>query len=109
MSNYHNTHWNMFYKHSIFSAPVSVAVNCFTFDALSCLSPESGPPSLYVFCYSFDVVDNLNTTQTLECTKDKYNAKMKSERVSPKVSPTTYVGRRVKGRRSEGVEWIITR
>jgi hypothetical protein len=36
--------------------------------------------------------DNLNTTQTLECTKDKYDAKIKSERVSPKVPPTTYVG-----------------
>jgi hypothetical protein len=36
--------------------------------------------------------DNPNTTQTPECTKDKYNAKIKSEKVSPKVSPTTYVG-----------------
>jgi hypothetical protein len=36
--------------------------------------------------------DNPNTTQTPECTKDKYNAKIKSERVSPKVSPTTYIG-----------------
>jgi hypothetical protein len=34
--------------------------------------------------------------------------KIKSERVSPKVSPTTYVGRRVKGRRCEGGERIIT-
>jgi hypothetical protein len=40
--------------------------------------------------------DNLNTTQTPECTKDKYNVKIKSERVSPKVPPTTYVGRRMK-------------
>jgi hypothetical protein len=53
--------------------------------------------------------DDLNTTQTLEYTKDKYNAKIKKQRVSPKVSPTTYIGRRVKGRRSEGVEWIITK
>jgi hypothetical protein len=53
--------------------------------------------------------DNLNTTQTPECTKDKYNAKIKSERVSPKVPPTICIGRRVKGRRSEGVEWIITK
>jgi hypothetical protein len=53
--------------------------------------------------------DNPNTTQTPECTKDKYNAKIKSEMVSPKVPPTTYIGRRVKGRRSEGVEWIITK
>jgi hypothetical protein len=53
--------------------------------------------------------DNLNTTQTLECTKDKYNAKIKSERVSPKVAPTTCIGRRVKGRRCEGDEWIITK
>jgi hypothetical protein len=37
-------------------------------------------------------VDNINTTQTPECTKDKYNAKIKSERVSPKVPPTIYVG-----------------
>jgi hypothetical protein len=36
--------------------------------------------------------DNLYTTQTPECTKDKYNAKIKSERVSPKVPPTTYIG-----------------
>jgi hypothetical protein len=40
-------------------------------------------------CY---IGDNLNTTQTPECTKDKYNAKIKSERVSPKVPPTTCVG-----------------
>jgi hypothetical protein len=40
--------------------------------------------------------DNLNTTQTPECTKGKYNAKIKSERVSPKVPPTTYVGWRMK-------------
>jgi hypothetical protein len=53
--------------------------------------------------------DNLNTTQTPECTKDKYNAKIKSERVSPKVSPTTYVGRRMKERRSERGEEIITK
>jgi hypothetical protein len=37
-------------------------------------------------------VDNQHTTQTPEYTKDKYNVKIKSERVSPKVSPTTYVG-----------------
>jgi hypothetical protein len=54
-------------------------------------------------------VDNPDTTQTPECTKDKYDTKIKSERVSPKVSPTTCVGRRVKGRRSKGVEWIITK
>jgi hypothetical protein len=35
MSNYHNTHWVTFYKQSVFSAPVSIAVNCFMFDALS--------------------------------------------------------------------------
>jgi hypothetical protein len=35
--------------------------------------------------------DNLNTTQTPECTKDK-NAKIKSERVSPKVPPTICIG-----------------
>jgi hypothetical protein len=53
--------------------------------------------------------NNLNTTQTPECTKDKYNAKIKSKRVSPKVSPTTYIGRRVKERRSERGEEIITK
>jgi hypothetical protein len=55
--------------------------------------------------------DNLNTThtQTPEYTKDKYNVKIKSERVSPKVSPTTYVDQRVKERRSEGGEEIITK
>jgi hypothetical protein len=53
--------------------------------------------------------DNPNTTQTPECTKDKYNAKIKSERVSPKVSPTTYVGRRIKERRCEGDERVITK
>jgi hypothetical protein len=36
--------------------------------------------------------DNPNTTQTLEYTKDKYNVKIRNERVSPKVPPTTYVG-----------------
>jgi hypothetical protein len=36
--------------------------------------------------------DNLNTTQTLEYTKVRYNAKIRNERVSPKVPPTTYVG-----------------
>jgi hypothetical protein len=36
--------------------------------------------------------DNLNTTQTPECNKDKYNAKIINERVSPKVPPRTYIG-----------------
>jgi hypothetical protein len=38
--------------------------------------------------------DNLNTTQTPEYTKDKdkYNVKIIKRKVSPKVSPTTYVG-----------------
>jgi hypothetical protein len=40
--------------------------------------------------------DNLNTTQTLEYTKDRYNAKIRNERVSPKVPPATYVGQRMK-------------
>jgi hypothetical protein len=39
--------------------------------------------------------DNLNTTQTPEYTKDKYNVKIIKRKVSPKVSPTTYVGRRL--------------
>jgi hypothetical protein len=51
--------------------------------------------------------DNPNTTQTLEYTKDKYNVKIIKQRVSPKVPPTTYVGRRMKGRRSEGDEQVI--
>jgi hypothetical protein len=33
----------------------------------------------------------------------------KKAKVSPKVSPTTYVGRRVKGRRSERGEEITTK
>jgi hypothetical protein len=45
--------------------------------------------------------NNLNTTQTLEYTKDRYNAKIRNERVSPKVPPTTYIGRRMKQRRCE--------
>jgi hypothetical protein len=36
--------------------------------------------------------DNLNTTQTLEYTKDKYNVKIIKRRVSPKVPPTIYKG-----------------
>jgi hypothetical protein len=32
--------------------------------------------------------DNPNTTQTLEFTKGKYNAKITKQRVSPKVPPT---------------------
>jgi hypothetical protein len=52
--------------------------------------------------------DNPNTTQTLEYTKDKYNVKIRNERVSPKVPPTTYVGRRIKEGRCEGDERIVT-
>jgi hypothetical protein len=37
-------------------------------------------------------VDNPKTTQTLEYTKDKYNVKIRKQRVSPKVPPTTYKG-----------------
>jgi hypothetical protein len=39
-----------------------------------------------------DNSDNPNTTQTLEYTKDKYNAKIRKQRVSLKVPPTTYKG-----------------
>jgi hypothetical protein len=53
--------------------------------------------------------DNLNTTQTPECSKVKYNAKIIKRKVSPKVSPTTYVGRRLKERRSERGEEITTK
>jgi hypothetical protein len=42
--------------------------------------------------------DNLNTTQTPECTKEEYNAKI-GIKGSPKVSPTTYVGRRLEERK----------
>jgi hypothetical protein len=55
------------------------------------------------------IADNLNTTQTPEYTKDEYNVKIIKQKVSPKVSPTTCIGRRVKRRRSEGFEWIITK
>jgi hypothetical protein len=43
--------------------------------------------------------DNLHTTQAPEYTKDKYNVKIIKRKVSPKVSPTTYVGRRLEGRK----------
>jgi hypothetical protein len=62
--------------------------------------------SLYIECSR--AVDNPNTQQTLEYTKDKYNVKIMKRKVSPKVSPTTYIGRRVKERRSERGERIIT-
>jgi hypothetical protein len=38
MSDYHNIHWVEFYPKSHFSALVFVAVNCITFDAISCLT-----------------------------------------------------------------------
>jgi hypothetical protein len=47
--------------------------------------------------------DNPNTTQTLEYTKDKYNAKIRKQGVSPKVSPTTYKGRREDAEESKGI------
>jgi hypothetical protein len=53
--------------------------------------------------------DNLNTKQTPECTKDKYNMKIIKKGVSPKVPPTTYIGQRIKYRRSEGDERVIRR
>jgi hypothetical protein len=43
--------------------------------------------------------DNLDTTQTPECTKDKYNVKIIKRKVSPKVSPTTYIGQRLEERK----------
>jgi hypothetical protein len=66
------------------------------------------PRSVREIHHSWLRVDNLNTTQTPECTKEKYNAKIKVKGVSPKVTPTTYVGRRVKERRCERGERIIT-
>jgi hypothetical protein len=53
-------------------------------------------------------VDNPNTTQTLEYTKDKYNIKIIKQKVSPKVLPTTYIGQRIQERRCEGDKQIIT-
>jgi hypothetical protein len=41
MSDYHNVHWVRFYERLLFSAPVYVPVNCFTFDALSRLSDHN--------------------------------------------------------------------
>jgi hypothetical protein len=49
MSDYHNVHWVGFYHRSCFSAPVFVAVNCITFEALSCLS---GPDADFFFATS---------------------------------------------------------
>jgi hypothetical protein len=43
--------------------------------------------------------DNPNTTQTLEYTKDKYNVKIRKQRVFPKIPPTTDKGQRLKCRR----------
>jgi hypothetical protein len=45
--------------------------------------------------------DNLNTAQAPEYTKDKYNVKIIKRKVSPKVSPTTYVGRRLEARKEQ--------
>jgi hypothetical protein len=44
---------------------------------------------LVVISQALTSIDNPNTTQTLEYTKDKYNAKIIKWRVSPKVPPTT--------------------
>jgi hypothetical protein len=56
--------------------------------AMRSVYPESSMRSLNSSMYA----DNQNTTQTLEYTKDKYNAKIRNKRVSPKVPPTTYIG-----------------
>jgi hypothetical protein len=51
---------------------------------------------IVVDCKSHQLyIDNPNTTQTPECTKDKYNVKIIKCRVSPKVPPTTYIGQRI--------------
>jgi hypothetical protein len=47
MSAFHHTHWHIFYKDSSFSPCILVAVNCYTFDALRCLS--DGDADLF-FC-----------------------------------------------------------
>jgi hypothetical protein len=44
-------------------------------------------------------IDNLNTTHTPECSKGKYNVKIIKRKVSPKVSPTAYVGQRLEERK----------
>jgi hypothetical protein len=48
MSAYHNTHWVTFYKQSVLSAPVSLAMNCFMFNALSCLSDDDANLFFYM-------------------------------------------------------------
>jgi hypothetical protein len=45
--------------------------------------------------------DNLYTTQTPECSKGKYNVKIVKRKVSPKVSPTTYIGWRLEERKKQ--------
>jgi hypothetical protein len=72
------------------------------------ISPYNSQANGIVECHYLDV-DNLNTTQAPEYTKDKYNVKIMKRKVSPKVSPTTYIGQRVKGRRSKRGEEIITK
>jgi hypothetical protein len=57
--------------------------------------------------HTYETLGNEMAGLTTEYTKDKYNVKIIERKVSPKVSPTTYVGRRIKERRCEGDEQII--
>jgi hypothetical protein len=66
MSDYHNVHWVRSYQRSLFSAPVDVPVNCFTFDALSCLSDEDAD---LFFCSSCCFVCHFTTDRTEVCPK----------------------------------------
>jgi hypothetical protein len=50
-------------------------------------------------------VDNLNTTQALEYTKDKYNVKIIKRKVSPHQQPMSAEG--WKEERSEVDRWVI--
>jgi hypothetical protein len=56
--------WVTFYTQSVFSAPVSLAVNCFTFDALSHLSDDDA--NLF-FCTGQCFVCHMATHRTEMC------------------------------------------
>jgi hypothetical protein len=67
------------------------------------MPPDQCDPVYNVDSTTNKASDNPNTTQTLEYTKDKYNAKITKQRVSPKVPPTIYKGQRLKCRRCRRV------
>jgi hypothetical protein len=74
---------------------VPADANSGTWPLLSDIVPlhPNGWPDL---SHSVQGSNNRNTTQTLEYAKDKYNVKIRKQRVSPKVPPTTYKGQRIK-------------